>query len=96
MRDTTRAENPSAVEAKLEPGVAWRLLRGSLAGIIAKSTVYPLDRLKMIYQVKVSVVGPFRARLMFNELAHIFRTEGALALWKGNIASLAKHCILLL
>jgi len=73
-----------------EPGVPWKILRGSLAGATAKTCVYPLDRLKMIYQVKVSVVGRFHLRTLFQEFLQVVKTEGPLSLWKGNIASLAK------
>lgn len=39
--------------AAVAGSVPVQLLRGSLAGTIAKTVVYPFDRLKMIYQVRL-------------------------------------------
>lgn len=44
---TDDSEKPSLMITS----VSLQLLRGSIAGTVAKTTVYPFDRLKMIYQV---------------------------------------------
>uniref|UniRef100_A0A0G4HIR1 Mitochondrial carrier protein n=1 Tax=Chromera velia CCMP2878 TaxID=1169474 RepID=A0A0G4HIR1_9ALVE len=67
-----------------------KFLSGSAAGVTAKSLVYPLDRLKMIYQVKGSSLGPFRLRDVAPQLYRIARTEGILNLWKGNLAGVGR------
>jgi hypothetical protein len=68
----------------------WHFLSGSIAGSVAKTLVYPMDRLKMIYQVKGDSVGKFRMRTIFSQLAHVARSEGPLALWKGNLTSFVR------
>eukprot|EP00920_Eleutheroschizon_duboscqi_P025978 GHVT01064208.1.p1 GENE.GHVT01064208.1~~GHVT01064208.1.p1 ORF type:complete len:329 (+),score=53.08 GHVT01064208.1:216-1202(+) len=65
-------------------------LRGSVAGTVAKSLVYPFDRLKMIHQVKGSVVGQFRFQRLFSLMRQITRSEGLGSLWKGNLTSFAR------
>eukprot|EP00918_Siedleckia_nematoides_P099914 GHVU01218564.1.p1 GENE.GHVU01218564.1~~GHVU01218564.1.p1 ORF type:complete len:108 (-),score=9.29 GHVU01218564.1:1017-1340(-) len=39
----------------------WKLLRGSLSGGLAKTCVYPLDRVKMVYQVRTDNAAEHRA-----------------------------------
>lgn len=70
--------------------IVCNVLRGSIAGTIAKTMVYPLDRLKMIYQVKLSTVGRFRIRRFARELHQLARAEGILSLWKGNLAAVCR------
>ncbi|CEM30677.1 unnamed protein product [Vitrella brassicaformis CCMP3155] len=71
----------------------WNFLSGSMAGATAKTIIYPLDRVKMIYQVRggrEDTVGQFRLRAIFRDLGGIVRKEGLFALWKGNLASFAR------
>eukprot|EP00918_Siedleckia_nematoides_P099915 GHVU01218565.1.p1 GENE.GHVU01218565.1~~GHVU01218565.1.p1 ORF type:complete len:107 (-),score=4.93 GHVU01218565.1:769-1089(-) len=68
----------------------WKLLRGSLSGGLAKTCVYPLDRVKMVYQV-IGARGQFRLRDIFRELRVIATGPGGPAsLWKGNLASIVR------
>lgn len=70
------------------PIEARNLLAGGLAGIIAKSIVAPLDRIKILYQVSDST--PFRLRDVPRVARSIIEREGPSALWKGNVATMMR------
>ena len=57
------------------------LLSGGFAGMLAKSAVAPVDRIKILYQV---TDAHFRLRDIPTVLLTMIRTEGLVALWKGN------------
>lgn len=77
-------------------------LSGSCAGALAKTMVYPLDRLKMIYQVSASyfvfhsfqvrggLKGKFQLRKIFLDINELIRNEGIRSLWKGNLSVLCR------
>eukprot|EP00919_Chromeraceae_sp_WS-2016_P076311 GHVR01180354.1.p1 GENE.GHVR01180354.1~~GHVR01180354.1.p1 ORF type:complete len:419 (+),score=72.18 GHVR01180354.1:55-1311(+) len=65
-----------------------KFICGSTASAISKTVVYPLDRVKMIYQVKGTVNGvPFS---VYSKIKHVVRHEGILKLWKGNLSAVAR------
>eukprot|EP00518_Triparma_eleuthera_P006252 CAMPEP_0182468306 /NCGR_PEP_ID=MMETSP1319-20130603/15285_1 /TAXON_ID=172717 /ORGANISM="Bolidomonas pacifica, Strain RCC208" /LENGTH=208 /DNA_ID=CAMNT_0024668487 /DNA_START=244 /DNA_END=867 /DNA_ORIENTATION=+ len=57
------------------------LISGGLAGMLAKTIVAPLDRIKIIYQVTNT---RFKLRGVPETVMRIIKTEGVSALWKGN------------
>ncbi|GMI09033.1 hypothetical protein TrVE_jg12366 [Triparma verrucosa] len=57
------------------------LISGGLAGMLAKTIVAPLDRIKIMYQV---TSRPFSLLHLPSTISQIIRLEGPLALWKGN------------
>lgn len=62
-------------------------LAGGMAGMIAKSVVAPVDRIKILYQVssrKFHILDVPRIAV------NIFKGEGPKALWKGNMATLIR------
>jgi len=80
-RDTMK-ENVMAL-----PKEARNLLAGGLAGMVAKSIVAPLDRIKIMYQV---TSAHFRLRNVPGVASRIVKEEGFSALWKGNSATMIR------
>jgi hypothetical protein len=69
------------------PKEVKNLLSGGLAGMVAKSFVAPIDRIKILYQV---TSAPFRLRDVPRVALNIVKEEGASALWKGNTATMIR------
>jgi len=69
------------------PKEARNLLAGGMAGMVAKSVVAPLDRIKIMYQV---TNVPFHFRSIPQVMQRIAKTEGVDALWKGNVATMIR------
>ena len=63
------------------------LLCGGLAGMIAKSVVAPMDRIKIMYQVTSAT---FRLRDVPAVAYSIVKKEGWQALWKGNSVTMLR------
>jgi solute carrier family 25 protein 42 len=63
------------------------LIAGGLAGMVAKSVVAPIDRIKILYQVSSR---KFRIVDVPQIAYKIFTEEGLGALWKGNTATMIR------
>jgi hypothetical protein len=63
------------------------LISGGVAGIVAKSFVAPIDRIKILYQVSSA---EFHLRNLPRVAYNIVRDEGLSALWKGNTATMIR------
>jgi hypothetical protein len=63
------------------------LIAGGIAGMIAKSVVAPIDRIKILYQVSAK---EFRVWDVPGVARKIIQEEGIEALWKGNTATLIR------
>jgi len=63
------------------------MISGGLAGMIAKSVVAPLDRVKILFQVSNTM---FRFSMIPPIVRKIITEEGFTALWKGNTATLVR------
>eukprot|EP00527_Entomoneis_sp_CCMP2396_P000357 CAMPEP_0198142786 /NCGR_PEP_ID=MMETSP1443-20131203/5480_1 /TAXON_ID=186043 /ORGANISM="Entomoneis sp., Strain CCMP2396" /LENGTH=471 /DNA_ID=CAMNT_0043805877 /DNA_START=230 /DNA_END=1645 /DNA_ORIENTATION=+ len=69
------------------PREVRNLLAGGIAGMIAKSVVAPMDRIKILYQVSSA---EFQLRSLPGVVQNIIETEGLSALWKGNFATMIR------
>ncbi|XP_078412245.1 mitochondrial coenzyme A transporter SLC25A42 isoform X2 [Cetorhinus maximus] len=63
------------------------LISGAIAGAVAKTTVAPLDRAKIIFQV--SSRG-FSAKEVAKLIYHTYQKEGFFSLWRGNSATMVR------
>lgn len=63
------------------------LISGGFAGMIAKTCVAPIDRIKILYQISNT---PFHLLDVPRVISTIAREEGVMALWKGNVATMIR------
>lgn len=63
------------------------IVAGGLAGMVAKSVVTPVDRIKILFQVSSE---EFCLRKVLQILARIYHDEGFSGLWKGNSATMLR------
>ena len=63
------------------------IIAGGVAGMVAKSVVAPVDRIKILYQISAI---PFHLRDVPKVAYNIIQQEGILALWKGNMATMIR------
>ncbi|XP_060517328.1 mitochondrial coenzyme A transporter SLC25A42 [Cylas formicarius] len=67
--------------------VITALTSGAIAGGIAKTTIAPLDRTKINFQISHRT---YSTRKAFKFLLETLRKEGFFALWRGNSATMAR------
>lgn len=63
------------------------LLSGGVAGMVAKSVVAPIDRIKILYQVSSAEFHVWKIPTVMRNIVH---NEGFQALWKGNMATMIR------
>ncbi|XP_028132390.1 mitochondrial thiamine pyrophosphate carrier-like [Diabrotica virgifera virgifera] len=75
------------------------VVSGSLAGLCAKTAIYPLDLVKKRMQIQGFEKGReifgkvFRCKGMVDALGNVYRDEGAVGFFKGLSPSLLKACV---
>jgi len=64
-----------------------QFLSGGIAGAVARTSVAPIDRVKILMQTEKLMVkdGPPRYTSIFQTLQHIVKHEGTSRLWRGNM-----------
>ncbi|KAL9186671.1 hypothetical protein ACHAXT_005909 [Thalassiosira profunda] len=78
---------PALAAVRSLPKELRNLVAGGLAGMLAKSFVAPIDRIKILYQV---TSARFRLRDVPRVAYSIVEKEGWAALWKGNTATMIR------
>ncbi|KAL9242059.1 hypothetical protein vseg_016099 [Gypsophila vaccaria] len=69
------------------PLFAKELIAGGVAGGVAKTSVAPFERIKILFQTRQS---EFRSIGLFGSFSKIATTEGVLGFYRGNGASIAR------
>ncbi len=88
MTSTSSSQSlPTPTVAKKLPQEVKHLISGGLAGMIAKTFVAPIDRIKILYQV---TSAPFRLRDVPSVATNIVNQEGLNGLWRGNTATMIR------
>lgn len=65
----------------LEVSFLKSFVSGGIAGVVAKSTVAPIERVKLIFQTSTDKFSYKKGVKVF---FGILKNEGALKLWRGN------------
>ena len=67
------------------------MLAGGLAGAVAKTTVAPLERIKMLLQVHGMTAKPqAKTPGMLTITRSVLMTDGPIGFWKGNVANVVR------
>eukprot|EP01129_Flabellula_baltica_P001822 TRINITY_DN1172_c0_g1_i1.p1 TRINITY_DN1172_c0_g1~~TRINITY_DN1172_c0_g1_i1.p1 ORF type:complete len:300 (-),score=57.16 TRINITY_DN1172_c0_g1_i1:785-1684(-) len=69
---------------------ASQIIAGAGSGMITKTAVAPLERLKILYQVQAMTHGEKKYKGILNSLKMIFREEGLRGFYKGNGANVVR------
>lgn len=86
--DLTEEEDEDEEEVKPQSAGPWwsTLVSGGVAGAVSRTSVAPLERIKILFQVQgLSAKGaPLRHVGIFESLVNLYQKEGVRGLWKGN------------
>ena len=86
---STFIAKPPKLQRIMETPAAQSLLAGGVAGIISRTTVAPLERVKILFQVQaLSAQGaPLKHTTVLRSLIDMYRAGGIIGMWKGNTAN---------
>jgi hypothetical protein len=74
--------------SKSKGGLKEYLVAGGIAGIVARTCIAPIERVKIIYQIQSGQVG--QSSSYWRLVPQIMKEEGLLAFWKGNTAAVIR------
>lgn len=69
------------IKAKDKREVAQSFISGGISGVLAKTTIAPLERIKIIYLISNE---SFRYMAAIQKTREVVKQEGVLSLWRGN------------
>jgi len=70
------------------------LASGGLAAAVSKTAVAPLERAKLLRQVQEAqrtILPERRYKGLIDVLVRLPKEQGAMALWRGNLASVVRY-----
>ena len=83
---------PSTREVDSPLDFLTELGAGGLAAGVSKTAMAPLERIKLILQLQdASPAGGVRYRGLWDALRRLPAEQGALSLWRGNVAGVARY-----
>lgn len=83
LRGSKIYPNNSDTQHKKLP-VIYKLSSGAIAGAVARTTVAPIDRIKILMQVNFVQANTIKNTSIFQSTRNILRKEGFVGFWKGN------------
>ena len=88
-RESLSRDNVAVLPAAMSSPALHSLLAGGVAGIVSRTTVAPIERVKILLQVQsLSARGDApRHSSILGSLRTIVRADGVRGLWKGNTAN---------
>lgn len=75
------------MEPLFSRGKLKKFIAGGIAGAVAKTSIAPLDRIKVLFQ---TTTRAFSISTAWNEVLRILSEEGICAFWKGNLVQMLR------
>jgi len=83
-------KNPTVTEPYVANKSVRLLLCGGIAGCVTKTSVAPLERMKILYQLDGMRGGTRKYTSIFSSFKTVIKEEGVVSLWKGNGANVVR------